>query len=325
MQWGTGAQIHTDPQELPQDVDGSRVAVGFRPSGSLHLGNLLSIGYAAAVAAKHDLTVDLMCCDTDWSAHIHERAYPDENRVMPLFFQQDCPCDDHESIAHHHMHRIQPFLDGLRDATGAQIDTGYLTDLAGNEQYMDALRTVLTNMNDLDAIYGGGFRRRYRSPVAGHCTECGHAHAKGSSYSPETDEVVHACRTPDCDAGFAATPLSDPVGVYYLVDPIRDPGRDVAVHVFGGDYRDAQKEQKTPKIAKVAKTTELAAGTTPHYLLAPLIADETGEPLSKSAGTGTTVDDIQNLERYGRWIATQIGEWMQDTPRALPQDALLGN
>lgn len=316
-------RITTDTAALPDNPDGSRVAVGFRPSGDLHLGNLLSIGYATVLAAKYGLTVDLMCCDTDWSAHIHEHTYPEENRVMTPFFQRDCPCGSHDTVAHHHLDRLRPFLDGLRSATGATVETGYLTDIAGDDNYMDALRTLLTNMDDFDTIYGGGFRRRYRSPVAGTCSACGHSHAKGSAYSPETDEVVHACRVPDCDAGFATTRLDDPVGVYYLVDPVRDPGRDVAVHVFGGDYRDARKEQKTAKITKVAKTTHLATGTTPHYLLAPLIADNRGEPLSKSAGTGTTVTAIDDLDRYGQWLADQIPDWMEQAPRALPQDQLL--
>jgi lysyl-tRNA synthetase class I len=307
---------------MPDQVDGSRVAVGFRPSGDLHLGNLLSIGYATVIAERYGLTVDLMCCDTDWSAHIHENTYPDENRVMTLFFQRDCPCGQHRNVAVHHMEKIRPFLDGLRDQTGASIDTGFLTDIAGDDYYMDALRTLLDNIDAFDSFYGGGFRRRYRSPVTAVCSSCGHSHAKGSAYAPEHDAVVHTCRVPDCGAGFASTALADRIGVYYLVDPIRDPGRDVAFHVFGGDYRTAEKEQETPKISKVAKTTHLATGETPHYVLGPLIADAHGTPLSKSGGTGATVAAVDDLEQYGTWLAAQIPQWLDDSPRALRQKEL---
>jgi len=315
-------QVVTDAGDLPDDVAGSRVAVGFRPSGDLHLGNLLSIGYATVLANELGLTVDLFCCDTDWSAHIHEHTYPENNDVMTLFFRRDCPCGAHESVAAHHLDRIRPFLDGLREQTGTSIDAGVLTDIAGDDYYVDALRTVLENMEELDAFYGGGFRRRYRSPVAAVCSDCGHSHAKGSAYSRDHDALVHTCRVPDCSAGFASTALTDRVGVYYLVDPVRDPGRDVAVHVFGGDYRAAEKEQQTPKITKVAKTTELATGETPHYLLAPLIADSNGQPLSKSVGNGMTVEAIADLAAYGRWLVPQIREWLYDGRRHLPQDAL---
>ncbi|MFB6180365.1 MAG: hypothetical protein ABEJ93_00655, partial [Candidatus Nanohalobium sp.] len=69
--------VTSDFSEL--DAEGERVAVGFRPSGELHVGNLLSIGYAAIIAEKLDLELDLMCCDTDWSAHIHENHKPENS------------------------------------------------------------------------------------------------------------------------------------------------------------------------------------------------------------------------------------------------------
>lgn len=315
-------KILTGANHLPDNLEGSRVAVGFRPSGDLHLGNLLSIGYATVLADELGLTVDLMCCDTDWSAHIHENTYLGENRVMTLFFQRDCPCGAHDSVAEHHMARIQPFLNGLQSAVSADMETGFLTDIADDAAYNDALRSVLENMDELDAVFGGGFRRRYRSPVAAVC-ECGHSHAKGSAYAAEHDALAHACHVPDCSAGFAHSALTERTGVYYLVDPVRDPGRDVAVHVFGGDYRDAQKGQKTSKVEKVARITEIANGETPHYVLAPLIADDGGKPLSKSAGVGATVEEIDDMEAYGAWLAENVREWLYGSPRHLPQDALL--
>jgi hypothetical protein len=123
-------------------------------------------------------------------------------------------------------------------------------------------------------------------------------------------------------SGFAQEPLRGEIGVYYLVDPVRDTSRDVAVHVFGGDYRTAEKEQVTPKVEKVAKITELATGETPAYFLAPMIADEDGKPLSKSEGTGRTISDIDDLKRYGRRIAADITEWMNEEKRHLEQSEL---
>lgn len=316
-------RITSDPTAVREaESGGGRVAVGFRPSGDLHVGNLLSITYAAVLADELGKTVDLMCCDTDWSAHIHGHTRPDNNRVMSLFFERDCPCGDHENVAHHHMDTLQPFLDGLRDRVSADITGSFLTDIAGDEHYLDALRAILSDMDAFDDIFGGGFRRRYRSPVAANCDACGHAHAKGAAYSARSDELVFACRNEDCGNGFAARPLSGRIGVYYLVDPVRDPGRDVAVHVFGGDYRDAQKEQKTSKAEKVAKITELATGETPTYFLAPLIADAQGKPLSKSKGNGMHAADIDDLESYGRALTGQVFDWIDAERRHVPQQAL---
>lgn len=321
MEWDHN--ITSDFSDLEDwNVSGERVAVGFRPSGELHVGNLLAIAYAAVVAERLGLRLDLMCCDTDWSAHIHEQHLPEESDVMRLFFQRDCPCDQHQNLAEHRMEEIRPFIEGIESELGVEIDTGYLTDLKGDKGYMDALREILDNMEEFDGIFGGGFRRRYVSPVVPVCDSCGNSHAKGASYSSETGELVAACRTPGCEKAFMRGDLSGRIGVYYLVDPVRDLSRDVAVHVFGGDYRTAEKEQVTPKVEKVAKITELATGETPAYFLAPMIADSEGKPLSKSKGTGRTVSEIDDLDSYGRSLVRKVSRLVEEEKKFLQQDDL---
>ncbi|MFB6147548.1 MAG: hypothetical protein ABEJ66_01555 [Candidatus Nanohaloarchaea archaeon] len=302
--------------------EGERVAVGFRPSGELHVGNLLTLAYSAVIASELGNELDLFCCDTDWSAHIHEHHYPDNSDVMRLFFNRDCDCDKHENVAEHRVGQVQEFLRGLEDETGVEVDARYLSELQGDEGYTDALREVLENMEQFDGIFGGGFRRRYVSPVVPVCDSCGNSHAKGAAYSSETGELVAACRTPDCEQAFMSGKLEEEIGVYYLVDPVRDPSRDVAVHVFGGDYRTAEKEQKTPKVEKVAKITELANGETPAYFLAPMISDSEGKPLSKSKGTGLTVSEIEDLEDYGRELASRVRDWLSEEKEHVQQSEI---
>lgn len=324
-------------------LEGERVAVGFRPSGELHLGNLLTITYAAVLADRLDLKLDLMCCDTDWSAHLKENHRPDDPKTMKLFFQRDCSCETkdtaqgesfskktsgkvlegHRNIAEHRMEQIKPFIAALEESLEVEVETGFLTDLQGDEGYMEALRNVLDSMHELDSFFGGVFSSRYRSPVVNVCEECGFSHAKGSVYSENTDELVFECRNSDCDNWFAASGIDEEIGVYYLVDPVRDPSRNVAVHVFGGDYRDAEKGQKTSKLEKVAKITELANGETPEYFVAPMISDEEGKPLSKSKGTGKTVSEIDDLESFAVELASRIEEWINEGREHVSQEELM--
>lgn len=303
-------------------VDGSRVSVGFRPSGELHVGNLLTLAYAAVIAEKLDLELDLFCCDTDWSAPILEQNRPGNSDVMKLFYNRECPCHSHDNLPEHRVDEIRPFLEGVKKESGLDFEPGFLTDLAGDEDYTEALRKVLSNMEKFDSFFGGAFRRRYRSPVTTFCQECGFSHAKGCDYSEESDELVASCRNQDCDASFVNGKLSEKIGVHFLVDPVRDPSRDVAVHVFGGDYRDAKKEQKTSKVSKVAKITELATGETPAYFLGPMISDDDGKPLSKSSGTGKTVSEIEDLETYGREICRKVENWLKDEKKYLKSSEL---
>lgn len=315
--------ITSDFSELQnRDLDGSRLSVGFRPSGELHLGNLLTLAYSAVIAEKLDLELDLFCCDTDWSAHIHEKNLPENNDVMKLFFNRDCGCQEHRNVAEHRAEEIEPFLKGLEKASGKEVEAKFLTDLQGEKGYTDALRKVLENMEAFDEIFGGGFRRRYRSPIATVCENCGFSHAKGSAFSEETGELVSSCRNPGCKEGFMSGKISEEISVYYLVDPVRDPSRDVAVHVFGGDYRDAKKEQKTSKATKVAKITELATGETPAYFLGPMISDEDGKPLSKSKNTGKTVSEIGDLEKFGEKLFREVEKWLESDREYMPQNEI---
>lgn len=316
-------QITSSFEELREfEASGTRLSVGFRPSGELHVGNLLTLAYSSVIASKLGLELDLFCCDTDWSAHIHENHRPENSDVMKLFFERECDCENHSNIAEHRVDEIRPFLDGLENYTGEEVEAGFLSEL-DSEGYREALKQVLENMEGFDEIFGGGFRRRYRSPIVNVCDNCGFSHAKGAPYSSKSGELVSSCRNKRCRKGFSRGQLDEKIGVYYLVDPVRDPSRDAAVHVFGGDYRDAAKEQKTPKITKVAKITELATGETPSYFLAPMIADEEGKPLSKSKGTGLTVSEIDDLEEYGEKLAEKVDELLDEERRHVQQDELL--
>lgn len=320
MEWEY--RITSDFSDIKEwSPEGERVAAGFRPSGELHVGNLVSIAYAAVIASRLGLELDLMCCDTDWSAHIHSHHRGDNSDVMKLFFERECPCGDHRNAAEHRVEEIRPFLRGIEQKLGIEASPGYLTDIGSDCGYVDALESVLQNMEEFDSIFGGGFRRRYRSPVVPVC-ECGFSHAKGAAYSSETGELVASCRNGKCEKGFFRGSIDERKGVYYLVDPVRDPSRNVAVHVFGGDYRAAEKEQKTPKVSKVARITELATGETPSYFLAPMIADGEGKPLSKSKGTGRTVSDIADLKSYGEKLVSKVQEWIEVEKKHICQDEI---
>jgi lysyl-tRNA synthetase class I len=311
-------------EELEEkDVEGGKVAVGFRPSGSLHVGNLLTITYAAVLADELGKDLDLMVCDTDWSAHIHEDHLPDENRVMKLFFKRGCPSGNHGSIAEHRLDELSSFLDVLAEET-VEFEPAFLSDYE-DESYDRALENVLDSVDELNDVFGGRFRDRYRSPVAAVCPECGFSDAKGSAYSSETGMLVSACHNPECSTGFMETRLSDSEkGVYYLVDPVRDPGRDVALHVLGGDYRDTGKGEKTPKVGKVEKITKMACGETPVYFLAPMIGDDDGNPLSKSHDTGVTVDEINDIEEFAKRLVERVRKIIDEEKDYVVQDELLG-
>jgi len=53
-----------------------------------------------------------------------------------------------------------------------------------------------------------------------------------------------------------------------------------------------------------------------------MIADEEGKPLTKSKGTGKTVSEINNLEKYGRSTALKVKEWINEEKTFIPETEL---
>ncbi|MDY6778638.1 MAG: hypothetical protein SVU32_08285 [Candidatus Nanohaloarchaea archaeon] len=276
------------------DASGTGVEVGFRPSGELHIGNLVSIASAAVIAGRHDEPLQVTCCDTDWAAHTHELVREDNKRVMKHYFARDDPEGCHDNLAKHRYAGAEPYIREIASAADVELDFNWMSDLQQDSAFREALHRLFERMEEFDAIWDGGFRKRWKSPVAPVC-ECGFSPAKGASYASESRTVAFPCWNDRCGRGFAEAPLAEEnrLGIYYLVDPIRDTSsRDTKIHVFGGDYRHAEKGQKTTKLHKVRKITELVNGETPLYVTAPLIVSSGGKPLSKSKNTGIFLSEL---------------------------------
>jgi len=279
--------------QLSGSIDGP-IEVGFRPSGELHLGNLVSIATAGLLADKYDQRLQVTCCDTDWDAHTHQLVEEENGRTMQHYFERPDPEGCHGSLAEHRSAQARPYIEAIADQLGIHMEYSFMSDLQQDPAFRDAVHRLLTRIEAFDAVWDGGFRRRWISPVSPVC-DCGFGPAKGASYAAQQRTLAHPCWHEDCPRGFheASLDAENMLGIYYLVDPIRDTSsRETAVHVFGGDYRKAEKGQKTTKLHKVNRITEIANGTTPTYVTAPLVVDDDGKPLSKSKGTGKRLSDV---------------------------------
>lgn len=318
----------TQLPELEQQLgekDGEAVEVGFRPSGELHVGNLLSITSAAIIAARNDLKLQVTCCDTDWAAHTHELVREDNKQVMQHYFERDDPDGCHDNLAEHRFALAEDYIQEIIDETGAEAEVRFMSELQKDEKFRRSLQRLLERTGDFDAIWDGGFRRRWKSPVAPVC-DCGFSPAKGASYAEQSRSMVFPCWNEDCSKGFHETPLGEDneLGIYYLVDPIRDTSsRDTKVHVFGGDYKKAKKGQKTSQIHKVEKIIWLANNATPHYFLTPLVVSKKGKPLSKSKDAGIFISDLDEPAGFVPGFVEEVEQAIVEGQNAIVVDELV--
>lgn len=306
------------------DQEGA-VEVGFRPSGELHLGNLVSIVAAGLIAEDQDRSLQVTCCDTDWDAHTHQLEKEGNNQVMQHYFARDDPHGCHTSLAQHRSAVAKPYVDILQNELDVAMEYSFMSDLQQEAGFRDALDRLFTRMDEFDSVWDGGFRRRWISPVSPVC-DCGFSPAKGTSYAAASRTMAFPCWNEDCEHGFheAALDEENMLGIYYLVDPIRDTAnRDTAIHVFGGDYRKAEKGQKTTKLHKVRRITEIANEDTPTYWTAPLIVDEHGKPLSKSKGTGKRLSDVGEPDAVVRSVIDKVADAINEGKDAVVESSLI--
>lgn len=308
----------------PLTEEPGAIEVGFRPSGELHLGNLVSITAAGLLAASEDRTLQVTCCDTDWDAHTHQLVEEQNSRTMRHYFSREDPDGCHDSLAKHRSAMARPYIEAIGTALDISIEYRFMSDLQKEQGFRDALARLLERMDAFDAVWDGGFRRRWVSPVSPVC-DCGFGPAKGASYGADSRTLTFPCWHDDCSDGFheARLDADNELGIYYLVDPIRDTAnRDTAIHVFGGDYRKAEKGQKTTKLHKVASITEIANGETPTYWTAPLIVDTDGKPLSKSKGTGKRLSAVGDPEAVVPSVRDTVETAVADGKDAIVESAL---
>ena len=312
-----------------QDVlDGGKkgpVEVGFRPSGELHVGNLSSIASAAIIASERDEKLRVTCCDTDWAAHTHDLVRKENKFVMKHFFGREDFDGCHGNLARHRLSKALPYIEAISDAAGADLEVRMMSEVQKEKGFRDALKEIMINMEEFDSFWGGRFRARWKSPVSPVC-ECGFSSAKGASYAENSESFVFPCWNQECGKGFHEVGLYEKaeIGVYYLVDPVRDTScDDTGIHVFGGDYRKASKGQKTTKIEKVEKVTELANGENPDYFMAPLIVSRSGKPLSKSKNTGIFLDQLSEPEEFSPDFVSKVREVIESGERAFVMDDMV--
>lgn len=304
---------------------GGKVDVGFRPSGELHVGNLFSIASAAVLASETGSELKITCCDTDWDAHTHDLVREGNKFVMEHFFQREDPYGCCRNIAEHRFSKAVPYIESICGELGVEYSLRRMSELQKKKGFRDALRELMLKTPEFDGFWGGRFRARWKSPVSPVC-ECGFSPAKGASYAEKSDSFVFPCWNKECSKGFHETGIYEEscLGVYYLVDPVRDTSSEnTSIHVFGGDYRKASKGQKTSKIEKVEKVTELANGETPDYFIAPLIVEKSGKPLSKSKNTGIFLDELPKPSVFSENFVGQVEKALEQGRKAVVMDKLV--
>ena len=273
----------------------ANIAVGLRPSGIIHLGNMATMGLAGYLTSEigpHLSQLNLTICDLDmpdakdWSVL--------DNGYMKYFAELPDKDGCHDSLLSHAREGIDSFVGGLEKELGIKTNTLLLSEIQRKDGFRKGLKNVL------DAHLTRQLNERVPSNKALVYPLCPICHTSNPIPSDYKDgELVTECSNPDCDQGKYSVNVLDldfDLAVHYFIDPLRDklvaPYSDI--HVFGGDYLSGAGGNKT-KLDKILKVMEVAGeGNVPDILVGPTFYGADGSKMSKSKDNGLTTDKLSN-------------------------------
>lgn len=310
----------------------TNIAVGLRPSGVIHLGNMATLclsGVLGKNIGPHLSQVNVTICDLDlpdaedWSIK--------EKRYVRYFESLPDPTGNYDSLLEGATVGITSFISGLEEKLGVPFKTRKLSEIQREPRFREGLKKVLDTPGIMQYILKKV--PEGRALVFPLCPECRTSDPYPAKYLDGM--LASKCKNPDCsifDNEYDMKVLDSgrDLAVHFFIDPLRDktvePYADI--HVFGGDYNEhhyegarSQNESRASntssrgtelllaisgdgpilKIQKIMKVMEIASdGRAPDILLGPIFYARDGAKMSKSQNNGLSMDRLREhfLENY---------------------------
>lgn len=272
--------------------DSANVAIGLRPSGVIHLGNMSTMGLAGYIASEigpHLSQLNLAICDLDmpdrkdWS--VSKKGY------MKYFGSLPDKHGCHDSLLSHTRKDIDIFVKGLESELGIRVNVELLSDIQRQEGFRKGLKKVL------DAHLTRYLNSRISSDRALVYPLCPKCHTSDPSPSGYFEGILKtSCANPNCDQEEYKVDVLDTdfdLSVHYFIDPLRDRlvEPSSSIHVFGGDY--LAESGGSGKLDRIVKVMEVAGeGDIPEIIVGPTFYGADGSIMSKSRKNGLTIDGL---------------------------------
>jgi len=278
------------------------IAFGIRPSGTIHLGNMMTMALASGLGREigpHLASLDVTICDldlpdqSDWN--IHKTGYAKHYRDIPD------PASCHATVSDHAKEDIERFLDILKSQTGVRYRMKTLTEVQRTPAFREGLKRVLDDASAMKLILPNTPDKSvWVYPL---CPSCGGSYTgtmKGRENEYSAGKISTLCSNPDCEVGDFEVDVLDTtkdLAVHLFIDPLRDGVIEpfANIHVFGGDYSLEHGDNKIPKFEKIRRIMRLAspAGHVPDILIGSLVYARDGSKMSKSKSNGLTADHLR--------------------------------
>lgn len=276
------------------------IAYGFRPSGTLHLGNLVTLILASEIVNRigpHISKMNLSILDLDLPAN------SDWDLTSQKFVRhyRDLPCEYYGTFFKRGKAQIEDFMEKLDKEVTVPFQLGVLTDLQKDPRYRKGLKKILESEEASKIINPTSKNGRVEAyPL---CRECGTSYTntiRGKINTYENGQIHTHCTNPDCEVDEYSVDVMDnfsDISVSGLMGALRDLSCPVAdAHVYGGDYSFPHGEMKESKVSKIKKIMDIAdPKKSLDFLVGPTIFAKGREKMSKSLNNGLDYNRLKNL------------------------------
>lgn len=261
--------------------DYGRISLGFKPSGRLHIGSVVTLMHAfeyARVNPGAKIEVQVMDLDYDFQrGNNFHSFYTAPDREDPSRLAKEVTKQE-----------IEGLTGLLTEVFGLSENPAQVTYFSDALQRPILLEQMVHIMMDRDL--NKAVKREMQdsrpnpktAPFSGICPGCNHSNTEFPTIDRQRRILQANCRNESCDISQYYAYM-DNVGewnVFYLIDPIRDVFQDgiinrADVHLFGGDYARPYGANKTMLAQRVMNIMDIFStmyGTTsPDIFIGPMV------------------------------------------------------
>ncbi|MGE0792706.1 MAG: hypothetical protein AB7V77_00840 [Candidatus Woesearchaeota archaeon] len=308
------------------------IAIGYRPSGRIHLGNIVSILMSAYISKEigiHMSSLKVTNCDLELlSVNDSIQNHTQNNKtnyVKPKdiahYFKYVIQNGETNSMSSINSEPIKILLNDLKREKNISFQEYLLSEIQSEQGFRKKLKRFCERIDEV-IKYFPDFRAEILKQTQGGayifpiCSNCNVGNQHGSNY--DNGKLKNKCPSCGKKNEFDIEDTEHEISTNFIIDPIRDLESSASsnIHYFGGDYTELLNNNftKLEKIAAILNIVKDENEETPILFGGPIIYCKKQMKMGKSINNGLEYNTIREIhgEQYLNKLWTYVQYLVQE-------------